>query len=92
MGKRRYPPLSLSEVRSILEALRFTLKRQDGSHQQYERAAQGQRVRAIVTLDVSVSSFGEFLLRSMIRQSTFSREEFYGATEKTKRKIQPSRI
>ena len=40
-----------------------------------------------MTVDVSVSSFDEYLLKSMIRQSTFGREAFYRATEKTGKKI-----
>ena len=87
MGRRRYPPLTPTEVISILEALGFTFKRQDGSHKHYERAPEGNRKRSVVTVDVSVSSFDEYLLKSMIRQSTFGREEFYGATEKTGTKI-----
>lgn len=87
MGRRRYPPLTPSEVVAIVEALGFTRKRQTGSHAHYERAADGKRPRSIVTVDMSVSSFWEELIKSMIRQSNFSREEFYGATEKTKKKL-----
>ena len=84
---RRYPPLTPSEVVAIVEALGFTLKRQTGSHRHYERAADAQRPRSIVTVDMSVSDFWGELIKSMIRQSNFSREEFYGATAKTRKKI-----
>ena len=89
MGRRRYPPLTPTEVISILEALGFTFKRQDGSHKHYELPPDPakKRPRSVVTVDVSVASFDEFLLKSMIRQSTFGREAFYGATEKTGTKI-----
>lgn len=87
MGKRKYPPLTPNEVVSIVKALAFTFKRQDGSHAHYELAAADGQERKLVTVDMSVSSFGDYLLKSMIRQSGFSREAFYGATEKTKKKI-----
>jgi predicted RNA binding protein YcfA (HicA-like mRNA interferase family) len=87
MGKRKYPPLSPGEVVSIIKALGFTFKRQDGSHAHYELAAAAGRERKLVTVDMSVSPFNEYLLKSMIRQSGFSREAFYGATEKTAKKI-----
>ena len=79
MGQRRYPPLTPREVLKILSALGFTLKRQTGSHQHHERAAEGNRPRSIVTVDVSVKEFHVDLIKSMIRQSNFSRDEFYGA-------------
>ena len=87
MGKRRYPPLTPSEVVAVLKSLGFAFKRQDGSHAHYERAADKERRRALVTVDASVDEFWEELMKSMIRQSGFSREEFYGATKGTAKKI-----
>ncbi|MFQ5694995.1 MAG: type II toxin-antitoxin system HicA family toxin [Terriglobia bacterium] len=87
MGRRKYPPLSSSEVIGILEALGFALKRQTGSHAHYERQAGTQKPRAVVTVDTSIPEYWERIIKSMIRQSTFSREEFYGATKKTAKKI-----
>ena len=87
MGRRRYPPLTPSDVTAIVTALGFSFKNQEGSHQHYERPATGTTVRAVVTIDVSVSTFDEYLIKSMVRQSTHTREEFYGATKATKKKI-----
>jgi predicted RNA binding protein YcfA (HicA-like mRNA interferase family) len=87
MGKRKYPPLSPSEVTAILQALGFQLKRQRGSHQHYEGLAEDATTRAIVTVDLSVDEFWEDLMKSMVRQSGWSRERFYGATKKTGKKI-----
>ena len=87
MGTRRYPPLSPSEVIAILTSLGFAFKRQDGSHAQYERAADQERERALVTVDMSITEFWEDVIKSMIRQSKHTREEFYGATKGTARKI-----
>jgi predicted RNA binding protein YcfA (HicA-like mRNA interferase family) len=87
MGSRRYPSLTPSEVIAILRELNFYPKRQDGSHAQWERLAEGSRTRALVTVDVAESDFSEPLMKSMIRQSGFTREEFYGATKKTAKKI-----
>ena len=86
MGKRKYPPLTPSEVIAILSALGFFWKHQEGSHCAYERAACSKRKRAVVTVDTAKSEFDEFLLKSMIRQSQFERAEFYGATKSTARK------
>jgi predicted RNA binding protein YcfA (HicA-like mRNA interferase family) len=92
MGQRRYPPLTPSEVVAIVTALGFTFDRQVGSHRHYQRAADPDiatkpKPRSVVTVDTSVQSFDEFLIKSMIRQSNHTREEFYGATDRTARKI-----
>gem|GEM_PF-2516115 len=42
---------------------------------------------AVVTVDAAYDEYSDKLLTSMIRQSLLSREEFYGATEVTARKI-----
>jgi predicted RNA binding protein YcfA (HicA-like mRNA interferase family) len=86
MGKRKYPPLTPSEVVAIVEALGFKLKNTTGDHRQYERSADRVRPRSIVTVDMGEKDFGEFHLPSMIRQSNFSRDEFYGATKRTARR------
>jgi predicted RNA binding protein YcfA (HicA-like mRNA interferase family) len=86
MGQRRFPPLTPDEVQAILRARGFEKKRQDGSHAQWERLPDGRRTRSIVTVDVSRSEFCEDLMKSMIRQSNLTREEFYSATKRTARK------
>ena len=86
MGKRKYIPLTPAEVEAVLRALQFTFKVQVGSHAQFERPADQTRKRAIVTVDRAKRDFGDDLMASMIRQSGFSRDEFYGATRKTARK------
>jgi predicted RNA binding protein YcfA (HicA-like mRNA interferase family) len=75
MGKKM-PKLKLREVKANLTSLGFRWKRTDGSHETWERPADATRKRAIVTVDAAETQFGEFLMRSMIRQSGFSREEF----------------
>lgn len=87
MGKRKYPPLDRAEVLSILAALGFAFKRQRGSHAHYERPSNPGHERAVVTVDVAISEFDEWLIKKMISQSKFSREQFYGATPKTAKKI-----
>jgi predicted RNA binding protein YcfA (HicA-like mRNA interferase family) len=83
MGKRKYPPLTQNEVVAILKKLGFAKKHQVGSHVQYERAADGKCPRSVVTVDLGVREFGDFLIKNMIEQSNRSREEFYGATKRT---------
>jgi|SRR5208283_3751929 len=86
MGQRRFPLLTPDEVVAVLRARGFDKKRQDGSHAQWERAADGRRLRSIVTVDVSKAEFREELMKSMIRQSNLTREEFYSATKRTAKK------
>lgn len=86
MGKRKYPPLTPSEVVAILKSLGFTQVRQESSHVHYEHKACREFPRSIVTVDTGYQEFDESLLKSMIRQSNRPREMFYGATKKTARK------
>ena len=87
MGRRRYPPLTPDEVASIVRALGFVFDRQCGSHANYERRGSGDEQRRVVTIDTNVDEFDERLIKSMIRQSGASREQFYGATRRTGKKI-----
>jgi predicted RNA binding protein YcfA (HicA-like mRNA interferase family) len=84
MGSKSYPPLKPTEVVSILTALGFTLKKQTGSHAQYEH---GSGSRRVVTIDMAVDDFGIDLMQSMVRQSGVDRKRFYKATRKTGKKI-----
>jgi predicted RNA binding protein YcfA (HicA-like mRNA interferase family) len=86
MGKRKYPPLKHREVVEIVLALGFVLDRQEASHAQYERAATPGRLRAVVTVD-GYEDFEEKIIKRMIAQSGFTRDQFYGATPKTAKKI-----
>ena len=86
MGKRKYPPLKNREVTAILVALGFSLVRQESSHAQYERPADASHSRALVTVD-NYPDFEEKMIKNLISQSGFSREEFYRATKATGKKI-----
>lgn len=81
MGKKP-PHLKLREVEANLISLGFRFKKQVGSHKQYERPADAKRIRAVVTVDVSKGQFDHFLLKSMIRQSGFTPDEFYSGRAK----------
>ena len=87
MGKRRYPPLTPNEVVSIVETLGFSLKRTTGSHRHYEKLAQDGKTRRVVTVDMAIDEFWPDIIKSMISQSGYKREEFYKATSKTAKKI-----
>ena len=76
-----------SEVVSIVTALGFKSDRQCGSHANYEFIGLGNERRRVVTVDLNVREFDEDLIKSMIRQSGRTREEFYGATKRTAKKI-----
>lgn len=86
MGRRKYPPLTPSEVKEILLALGFKWKRTEGSHSHYERAADHILTRKIATVDNGYPQFDESLLKRIIENSGFSRDQFYGASKKTAKK------
>lgn len=52
-----------------------------GSHAQYEMGSHK------VTVDMAVKDFNTYLIKSMIAQSGLTREDFYGATKSTAKKI-----
>ena len=88
MGIKKYPPLSVSEIVSILQRAGFSYKRSRGDHDYYEIQPTAQDPqRRLVTVDSGARQFDDFLLKSMIDQSGLSREAFYGATKKTAAKI-----
>jgi len=82
---RRYPPLTVDEVRSILKAWGFTPERTDGSHCTYSGLIK-DRVR-YVTVDLHYPEFDDKMIKSTISQSGLNREQFYGATKRTAAKI-----
>jgi predicted RNA binding protein YcfA (HicA-like mRNA interferase family) len=82
---KKYPPLSDNEVLAILGALRFGYSHSKGGHDFYK--ATHSNKEWTVTVDTKYSPFDEFLLKSMIAQSGYDRETFYGATKKTRKKI-----
>jgi predicted RNA binding protein YcfA (HicA-like mRNA interferase family) len=47
---RKYPPLTPKEVQDILKELGFSIKNQNGSHQNWESNHNGKR--CVVTVDV----------------------------------------
>lgn len=85
MGKRKFPPLKQSEMVAIFVALGFKESRH-GKHACYERPADENRERKVVPID-DYGEFDETLIKSMIDQSGFTREQFYGATKATAKKI-----
>ena len=82
---RKYPTLSLQEVRAILKARTFVLANTAGSHEQWAGEWDGKP--RIVTVDSHHQDFSVGILQSMIRQSGMTREQFYGSTPRTAKKI-----
>ncbi|HEX9973999.1 MAG TPA: type II toxin-antitoxin system HicA family toxin [bacterium] len=85
MSHKKYPILKLKEVLAILSALGFSEIRSEGSHHHYMAIINDQK--RVVTVDHGKIEFDAFLIKSMIAQSGLSREEFYGATKGTAKKI-----
>lgn len=90
MGKRRYPPIKQSEMVAIFLGLGFRPIRV-GKHPCYERDADAIHARKVVPID-DYDEFEENLIKSLIAQSGFSREEFYGASKATARKINIQKV
>jgi predicted RNA binding protein YcfA (HicA-like mRNA interferase family) len=82
---QKYPPLTPAEVIEILTAYDFRFKHQVGSHAQYEAVRGGKSYK--VTVKTNAAEFNDFLMKSMIRQSGLTREDFYSATKSSARKI-----
>jgi predicted RNA binding protein YcfA (HicA-like mRNA interferase family) len=82
---RRYPPLTPEEVIVILLARGFLLDRTTGSHAQYGGTIRGQFRR--VTVDLHYRDLDERMIKRLILQSSLTREEFYGSTGESARKI-----
>jgi len=84
MGRNRYPQLTTREVQDILKARGFVLLRTSGSHEHWGAIIKDER--RIVTVDLH-GDFGRDIIKSMIRQSGLTREEFYCSTKKTAKRL-----
>jgi predicted RNA binding protein YcfA (HicA-like mRNA interferase family) len=82
---KKYPVLALAEVLAILKYWDFEVVTQSGSHAQYGAVIGG--IKRKVTVDMGLDEFDDFLLRSMVRQSGLSRNQFYLCTKATAKKI-----
>jgi predicted RNA binding protein YcfA (HicA-like mRNA interferase family) len=82
---RKYPVLTLNDITAILSALGFVYSKSRGGHDFYKGFHSEKNCK--VTVDPKCAPFDDFLIKSMIRQSGYSREEFYGATPSTLKKI-----
>jgi len=85
VSPRKYPPLCPREVIKILTARGFRLLRTKGDHRYYHCRRGGRDY--LVTVDMGVEEYGPALMKSMIRQSGMTREEFYCTTKRTAKKI-----
>lgn len=92
MGKK-LPKLKLREVKANLKALGFVWKRTDGSHETWQRLPDAiMKERKVVTVDVGKDQFDDYLMKMMIRQSGFSRDEFCTGVTKAKSVPAPASI
>lgn len=82
---RKYPPLTPDDVIDILKARGFVLDRTRGGHDYYLGSIRGQR--RLVTVSVHYREFSTQRIQDMIDQSGLTREEFYGSTKRTAKKI-----
>lgn len=82
---RGWPPLELREVEAILNALGITYSHSEGGHDFYVGVRGGEKRK--VTVDPKCAPFDAYLLKSMCSQAGCTRDDFYGATKKTAKKI-----
>ena len=83
---RKYPPLTPEEIRRILCVRGFVHDSTTDSHELYRALSRGKIRR--VTVDQHYREFSDRLIVYMIDQSGLTREEFYGSTRETARKIE----
>jgi predicted RNA binding protein YcfA (HicA-like mRNA interferase family) len=72
----KYPKLSSEDVERVLVKLDFKFVTQKGSHKQFKGIVKGQKRR--MTILANRKSFNPKTLKSMIRQSGLTKEEFFG--------------
>lgn len=72
---RKYRQLTCKEVKRILAAFGFELQRQRGSHEHWKAFAQGKM--RLVTVDCPKQPIRPPLLKSMVRQSGYTIDEWY---------------
>lgn len=82
---RGWPPLDHRDVLAILAALGFTYSHTRGGHDFYKATRNKQA--ATVTVSSHIKEFSADLLKYMCDQALSDRKEFYGATERTAKKI-----
>jgi predicted RNA binding protein YcfA (HicA-like mRNA interferase family) len=82
---RKFPSLTPDEVIDIMKARGFVLDRTRGGHAYYLGSVRGEK--RLVTVSVHYREFGTQRINDMIDQSGLTREEFYGSTKHTAKKI-----
>ncbi len=82
---RKYQTLTPAEVIAIIRARGFVYDHSRGSHEYYCAEIRGRTHH--VTVDKHYKQFSVERIRDMIDQSGLTREEFYGSTKRTARKI-----
>lgn len=85
MGNRRYPPLTPSEIIQILEIRGFVLDSKRGDHRYYIKVVDEKKFRPQV--DMGCPSYNSELIKLLLSETGLSREEFYGSTKSTAKKI-----
>lgn len=69
------PPITCKELKAILVHLGFVFTNQRGSHEQWEKIANGRKYK--VTVDCPKSPFSQELLKSMAHQAGCTKKDFY---------------
>ena len=82
---KQYPPLTPADVVKILLVRGFVWERTRASHEFYRGTVRGRVCN--VTVDRHYPEFDVKRVRDMIDQSGLTREEFFGSTKETARKI-----
>jgi predicted RNA binding protein YcfA (HicA-like mRNA interferase family) len=85
MGQRHYPPLTTSQVISILLARGYELERTKGDHRYYVLIKNGYK--RIVQVDMGCPEYGKDLIPMVLKETGLSRDEFYSSTKSTAKKI-----
>lgn len=85
MGTRKYPPLTPREIEAILIARGFSLHKMAGDHRFYIHNVKGKK--KIAQIDMGNPLYEGNLIKSILKETGLSRDEFYRSTKSTAKKI-----
>jgi predicted RNA binding protein YcfA (HicA-like mRNA interferase family) len=85
MGRIKYPPLNPNEIVAILNARGFSFYKSSGDHNFYIHSVKGKK--RVVQVDMGCPSYVDHWLKTAIKETGMTREQFYCSTKGTAKKI-----
>lgn len=85
MGQRKFPPLTPAEIIAILIARGFTFHHSEADHNYYYCEVKGKK--RVMQIDTGNPLYSDYWLKQTIKETGMTREQFYGSTKSTAKKI-----